>query len=58
MRMPEPGPLGDTFRDASVLAIVAAFFLNRPSGGNVDSVLTRATHRFVDLWAIVLPCRT
>jgi hypothetical protein len=50
--MPEPGPFGDTFRDANVLAIVAALFLNNPSGGKVDSVFTRATHRFLDFFAI------
>jgi hypothetical protein len=44
--MPEAGPLGETFLDARLLAIVAASFLNRPSGGKVDSVLTFATHRF------------
>ena len=56
--MPEPGPFGDTFREARVLAIVAAFFLNNPSGGKVDSVFTRATHRFLDLCTIVHPHRT
>jgi len=33
MRIPEPGPLGDTFFDANTLAIVEALFLNRPGGG-------------------------
>lgn len=46
MRMPEPGPLGDTLFDASIFAIVLALFVNRPSGGCVESVLTRATHLF------------
>lgn len=44
MRMPEPGPLGETFFEASVLAIVAAGFVNNPSGGWVESVCTRAIH--------------
>jgi hypothetical protein len=44
MRMPEPGPFGDTFFDASVRAMVAAFFLNNPAGGCVESVLTVPTH--------------
>jgi len=38
--------LGETFFDASVLAIVDALFMNRPSAGRVDSVLTRASHFF------------
>jgi hypothetical protein len=32
IRMPEPGPLGDTLFDASVFAIVLALFVNRPAG--------------------------
>jgi hypothetical protein len=31
--MPEPGPLGETLLEASVLAIVAALFVNNPGGG-------------------------
>lgn len=46
MRIPEPGPLGETFFDARVLAILAALFVNRPCGGCVESVLTFATQRF------------
>jgi len=45
MRMPEAGPFGDTFFDASVRAMRGALFRNKPSGGCVDSVLTRATQR-------------
>jgi hypothetical protein len=33
MRIPEPGPFGDTFLEASVFAIVAAFWVNNPAGG-------------------------
>jgi hypothetical protein len=47
MRMPEPGPLGDTFFEANVRAIVLALFVNNPSGGCVESVFTLATHFFV-----------
>jgi len=48
MRMPEAGPFGDTFFDASVRAMRGALFRNKPSGGYVDSVLTRATQRRFD----------
>jgi hypothetical protein len=43
--MPDAAPFGETFFDASVLAIVAALRLKRPSGGWVESVLTFATQR-------------
>jgi hypothetical protein len=33
MRIPEPGPFGETFFDASTLAIVDASFVNNPCGG-------------------------
>jgi hypothetical protein len=46
IRKPEVGPFGDTLFDASVFAIVEAFFVNSPSGGCVESVLTLATHSF------------
>jgi hypothetical protein len=55
MRNPDCGPLGDTFFEASDLAMVAAFFVNKPRGGCVESVLTLATHRFCFLPAIGLP---
>jgi hypothetical protein len=42
--MPDCGPFGETFFDASVLAITDAFFLKSPGGGWVESVLTFATH--------------
>ena len=51
MRNPEVGPFGETFFDASVLAIVEAFFVNNPSGGWVESVLTVATHLFDGFFA-------
>jgi hypothetical protein len=38
--MPDPGPFGDTFFDAKLLAMVAASFVNSPSGGCVESVFT------------------
>ena len=44
---PEPGPFGDTFFDASVLAMVVALRVNSPAGGCVESVVTLDTHRFV-----------
>src|SRR5215470_5867928 len=46
MRKPDCGPFGETFLEASVLAIVAALFVNRPVGGCVESVLTFEIHRF------------
>src|SRR5437764_6742840 len=33
IRMPEPGPLGETFFEASTFAMVLALFVNRPAGG-------------------------
>jgi hypothetical protein len=33
MRIPDPGPFGETSFDARVLAMVAALFVNNPSGG-------------------------
>jgi hypothetical protein len=46
MRIPEPGPLGETFFDARVRAIVSGSLLNNPSGGCVESVLTLPDHLF------------
>ena len=46
IRMPDPGPLGETLLDASSLAIVAALFVNSPARGCVESGVTLATHRF------------
>ena len=45
MRMPEPGPLGETLFEARRLAMVSAFWLNRPCSGCVLSVWTFADHR-------------
>jgi hypothetical protein len=47
MRMPEPGPLGETFLEANDRAIVEASFVKRPLGGAVESVFTAATQRFL-----------
>ena len=44
--MPELGPFGETFFEASVLAIVAALLVKSPWGGWVESVFTFATHLF------------
>jgi len=33
IRMPEPGPVGETFLEANVRAIVAALLVNKPGGG-------------------------
>jgi hypothetical protein len=44
--MPEPGPFGETFLEAKLLAIVLALLVNNPGGGWVESVFTFATHRF------------
>lgn len=49
MRIPELGPLGETLREARLPAIVAAFLVNRRAGGWVESVVTFATQRFLDL---------
>jgi hypothetical protein len=46
IRKPEADSFGETFFDASDLAIAMALFVNRPSGGRVESVLTFATQRF------------
>jgi hypothetical protein len=47
--MPDAGPFGETFFEASVRAIVAASFLNNPSGGWVASeiAVTSADQRRV-----------
>lgn len=44
--MPEAGPFGATRLEARLRAIVDASFVNRPSGGWVESVLTLADQRF------------
>src|SRR5438552_14785822 len=47
MRMPEPGPFGETLFEASERAMVEAFFVKSPRGGWVESVVTLATQRFL-----------
>jgi hypothetical protein len=51
MRIPDPGPLGETRFEASERAMVAALLVNNPFGGKVDTVLTSATHFFAFLRA-------
>jgi hypothetical protein len=43
--MPEAGPFGDTFFEASEPAIVAGSWVNSPFWGWVESVVTLATQR-------------
>jgi len=43
--MPDAGPLGETFFDASARAISGALFVKRPCWGCVESVLTVRTQR-------------
>src|SRR5882724_1672814 len=38
IRKPDTAPFGETLREASVLATVAALVVNRPEGGCVESV--------------------
>src|SRR5438128_7273113 len=52
MRIPDAIPLGLTFLLAIALAIVFASLVKSPSDGNVDTVLTFWTHRFLDDVAI------
>ena len=49
MRIPELGPLGETFLEASDRAMVAAFLVKSPCGGCVESVVTLADQRLPDL---------
>jgi hypothetical protein len=55
IRNPELGPLGETFFEANVRAIVAASFVNSPFGGCVESVFTLATHRLFFATGICAP---
>ncbi len=55
MRIPDPGPLGDTFFDASARAIAGALFLNNPADGYVDAVFTLPDHRLAP-FALELAC--
>jgi len=45
IRIPEDGPLGETFFEASDRAITGALFVKNPSGGCVESVATFRTQR-------------
>jgi hypothetical protein len=44
--IPDPGPLGETFFEASERAIVSAPFVKSPSGGNEETVFTLCDHFF------------
>ena len=57
MRIPEPGPLGETLFDANTLAIVFASLVNSLAGGWVESVFTSAIQRFVFGLDTVFPGR-
>ena len=46
--MPDCGPLGDTRLEARVRAMVEALQVKSPGGGCVESVLTFATHFFLE----------
>lgn len=49
--MPEPIPLGLTFFEARLRAIVRASFVNNDCGGDVELVFTSLTHFFIaDIW--------
>lgn len=52
--MPEAGPFGDTLRERSTRAMVAALLVNNPGGGWVESVFTLATQRFCGLDLVVV----
>ncbi len=45
MRMPEDGPLGETFFEASERAMTGALLVKRSLGGWVESVVTLRTQR-------------
>jgi hypothetical protein len=51
--MPEPGPFGETFVEASVRAMTAALLLNNPCGGWVESVVTDADQRLVFFFPVL-----
>ena len=55
--MPDCGPLGETLFEARDLAMVAAFFLNKPGGGKVETVFTPATHILWRLFGRLGLCR-
>jgi len=51
--MPEAGPLGETFFEASAFAMVEAFSLKRPWSGWVESVVTFADHFFFVFFVVI-----
>jgi hypothetical protein len=46
MCIPDWGPFGETFFEASTRAIVAALLVKSPEGGWVESAFTLAIQRF------------
>jgi hypothetical protein len=54
MRIPDPGPFGDTFFEASSRAMISGDFVNSPSRGCVESVVTVFTHRAL-FFALAIP---
>jgi len=46
MRMPDAGPLSETFFEARLRAMTGAVLVNKPGGGCVESVVTFLTQRF------------
>jgi hypothetical protein len=57
MRIPEPMPLGETFLDARVRAMMVALLVNSRAGGKVETVFTFCTQRF-DFRGIATPGRS
>jgi len=49
IRIPDCGPFGETLFEAKALAMVEAFFVNKPFAGCVESVFTFRTHLFFAL---------
>jgi hypothetical protein len=45
IRIPDPGPFGETRLDARLRAIVAGSLVKRPGGGLVEVVVTPADQR-------------
>ncbi len=45
MRIPDAGPLGETFLEASERAMTGALLVKRSFGGCVESVVTSLTQR-------------
>jgi hypothetical protein len=54
MRIPDPGPFGDTFFEASSRAIVSGDLVNNPLRGCAESVVTVFTHRAL-FFALAVP---